>query len=156
MGVCNCSMFCCTLLYVHFSIAIILMGKRELIALLNLSSWCLVMVERLFLTVPRGCLQFVIVVFPDHTHLLLLLNSTTEKRGFTLINKLFLVFFGHNDHHGLCLAQNKNRKYRRSACTCFFQNLSKLPLSSRIVRMSDSNIFFRCYQTDKMSINKLS
>ena len=69
MGVCNCSMFCCTLLYVHSSIAIILMGKRELIALRNLSSWCLVMVERLFLTVPRGCLQFVIVVFPDHTHL---------------------------------------------------------------------------------------
>ena len=30
------------------------------------------MVERLFLTVPRGCLQFVIVVFPDHTHLLFL------------------------------------------------------------------------------------
>ena len=49
-----------------------LMGKRELIALLNLSSWCLVMVEQLFLAVPRGCLQFVIVVFPDHTHLLFL------------------------------------------------------------------------------------
>ena len=73
MGVCNCSMFCCTLLYVHSSIAIILMGKRELIALLNLSSWCLVMVERLFLAVPRGCLQFVIVVFPDHTHLVFLM-----------------------------------------------------------------------------------
>ena len=28
------------------------------------------MVERLFLAVPRGCLQFVIVVFSDHTHLL--------------------------------------------------------------------------------------
>ena len=68
-------MFCCTLLYVHSSIAIILMGKRELIALLNLSSWCLVMVERLFLAVPLGCLQFVIVVFPDHTHLLFLLLS---------------------------------------------------------------------------------
>ena len=68
MGVCNFSMFCCTLLYVHSSIAIILMGKRELVALLNLSSWCLVMVERLFLAVPRGCLRFVIVVFPDHTH----------------------------------------------------------------------------------------
>ena len=68
-------MFCRTLLYVHFSIAIILIGKRELIALLNLSSWCLVMVERLFLTVPRGCLQFVIVVFPDHTHLLFLPKS---------------------------------------------------------------------------------
>ena len=76
MGVCNCSMFCCTLLYVHSSIAIILMGKRELVALLNLSSWCLVMVERLFLTVPQGCLRFVIVVFPDHTHLLFLLCVT--------------------------------------------------------------------------------
>ena len=72
MVVCNCSMFCCMLLYVHSSIAIILMGKKELIALLNLSSWCLVMVERLFLAVPRGCLRFVIVVFPDHTHLLFL------------------------------------------------------------------------------------
>ena len=75
MGVCNCSMFCCALLYVHSSIAIILMGKRELIALLNLSSWCLVMVERLFLAVPRGCLQFVIVEFPDHTHLLFLVEK---------------------------------------------------------------------------------
>ena len=72
MGVCNCSMFCCTLLYVHSSIAFILMGKRELVALLNLSSWCLVMVERLFLAVPRGFLRFVIVVFPDHTRLLFL------------------------------------------------------------------------------------
>ena len=44
--------------------------KTELIALLNLSSWCLVLVEWLFLAVPQGCLQFVIVVFPDHTHLL--------------------------------------------------------------------------------------
>ena len=78
MGVCNCSMFCCTLLYVHSSIAIILMGKRELIALLNLSFWCLVMVERLFLAVPLGCLQFVIVVFPDQTHLLFLaVNDST-------------------------------------------------------------------------------
>ena len=42
--------------------------KRELVALLNLSPWCLVMVEWLFLAVPWGCLQFVIVVFPDHTH----------------------------------------------------------------------------------------
>ena len=28
------------------------------------------MVERLFLAVPWGCLRFVIVVFPDYTHLL--------------------------------------------------------------------------------------
>ena len=72
MEVCNCSMFSCTLLYVHSSIAIILTGKREQVVLLNLSSWCLVMVEWLFLAVPRGCLRFVIVVFPDHTHLLFL------------------------------------------------------------------------------------
>ena len=75
MGVCNCSMFCCTLLYVHSSIAIILMGKRELAALVNLSSWCLMMVERLFIAVPGRCLQFVIVVFPDHTHLLFFLSQ---------------------------------------------------------------------------------
>ena len=87
MGVCNCSMYCCTLLYVHSSIAIILMGKRELIALLNLSSWCLVMVERLFLTVPRGCLQFVIVVFPDHTHLLFLVRIMAKIDNSTLCGR---------------------------------------------------------------------
>ena len=39
------------------------MGKRELIALLSLSSWCLVVVVWLFLAVSWVCLQFVIVVF---------------------------------------------------------------------------------------------
>ena len=95
MGVCNCSMYCCTLLYVHSSIAIILMGKRELIALLNLSSWCLVMVERLFLTVPRGCLQFVIVVFPDHTHLLFLsppVKYFTDRSKAVLFCGSFMFF----------------------------------------------------------------
>ena len=82
VGVCNCSMFCCTLLCVRSSIAIILMGKKELVALLNLSSWCTVMVERLFLAVPQGCLRFVIVVFPDHTHLLL----------FTIRRKIYAVY----------------------------------------------------------------
>ena len=86
MGVCNCPMFCCTLLYVHSSIAIILMGKRELIALPNLSFWCLVMVERLFLAVPLGSLQFVIVVFPDHTHLLFLMWLGFSKARYSRIN----------------------------------------------------------------------
>ena len=80
MGVCNCSVFCCMLLYVHSSIAIILMGKREMVALLNSSSWCLVMVEGLFLAVQWGCLWFLIVVFPDHTHLLFFeIESVTFK-----------------------------------------------------------------------------
>ena len=86
-------MFCCTLLYVHFSIAIILMGKRELIALLNLSSWCLVMVERLFLTVPRGGLQFVIVVFPDHTHLLFLYQYFILNYRREIVFTFFIRFF---------------------------------------------------------------
>ena len=91
MGVCNCSMFCCTLLYVHSSIAIILMGKRELVALLNLSSWCLMMVEGLFRAVPRGCLWFVIVVFPDHTPLLFLnlTLSQTPKTGFLATRPIY-------------------------------------------------------------------
>ena len=38
MGFCNCSMFWRALLYVHSSFAIIMMGKRGLVALLSLSS----------------------------------------------------------------------------------------------------------------------
>ena len=88
MRVCNCSMFCCTLLYVHSSFAIILMGKRELVALLSLSSWWLVIVVRLFLAVPWVCLKFVIMLFPYHTHLLSLsplVDSCLHKfkRGFS-------------------------------------------------------------------------
>ena len=49
--------------------------RRELVDLLSLSSWCLVMVAGLFLAMPWVCLGFVIVVFPDHTHLLLLTNK---------------------------------------------------------------------------------
>ena len=71
MGVCNCSMFCCTLLYVHSSIAIIAIACEEeragCFAIFFLPG---VSVEWLFLAVPWGCLRFVIVVFPDHTHLL--------------------------------------------------------------------------------------
>ena len=75
MGVCNCSMFCCTLLYVHSSFAVNLMAKSELVVLLSLSSWCLEINMWLFLTVPCVCLQFVIVVFPDHNHLLFFTNE---------------------------------------------------------------------------------
>ena len=82
MGFCICSMFCCVLRYVHSSFGIILIGKRELFVLLSWFSWCLVVVVWLILAVPWLCLQFVIVVFPNHTHLLLLkdpCNSTLFK-----------------------------------------------------------------------------
>ena len=77
VGFCNCSMFCYALLYVLSSFATVLMGKRELVALLSLSSWCLVIVLCLFLAVPWVCLQFVIVVFPDLTRILFLFADFT-------------------------------------------------------------------------------
>ena len=49
MGFCNYSMFYCALRYVRASFAIILLGKRELVASLSLSSWCLMIVVWLFL-----------------------------------------------------------------------------------------------------------
>ena len=56
-------MLCCALLFCnHLDV------EKELVALLSLSSWRLVVVVWLFLTVPLVCLQFVIVVFPDHIH----------------------------------------------------------------------------------------
>ena len=84
VGVYNCSMFCFTLLYVPSSIAIILMEKRELVALLSLSSWCLVIAVWLFLAVSWVRLRFAIIVFPDHTHLL-----------FLQILKLFMIQLGY-------------------------------------------------------------
>ena len=43
-----------------------------MVALLSLFSWCLAMVVWLFLAVLWVCLQFVIVVIPDHSYLLFL------------------------------------------------------------------------------------
>ena len=83
MGFCNCCMFCCTFLYVPSNFSIILMGKRELAALLGLSSWCLVIVVWLFLELPWVGLQFVIVVFPDHTHLLFVKRLYFTKNPFS-------------------------------------------------------------------------
>ena len=49
------------------------------------------MVERLFLSVPRGCLQFVIVVVPDHTHLLFCTCSFRSERFPDLVKSCVLV-----------------------------------------------------------------
>ena len=58
--------------FVHISFAIILKRKRKLVVLLLLSYRYIVTINNmwLFLTVSRVGLQYVIVVFPDHTHLL--------------------------------------------------------------------------------------
>ena len=86
-------MFCCALPCVHSSFAIILMVKRELVALLFLSSWCLVGVVWLFHTVPRACLQFVILIFPDNTHLLFLVDMAqgTEAKCVSIFG--FNIFY---------------------------------------------------------------
>ena len=72
---------CYALLYVHSSFAIIVKRKRKLAALLLLSFRCLATVNVwwLFLTVPWVGLQCVNVVFPDHTHLLFLLQKRNIK-----------------------------------------------------------------------------
>ena len=54
------------------------------------------MVEWLFLVVPRGCLRFVIVVFPDHTHLLFLAvvgPTVAQIEVFFISNYLRVVRF---------------------------------------------------------------
>ena len=72
VGVLCVSLFCYTLLCAQSCFAIILKRKRKLVALLLLSYRCIVtiIVLRLFLTAPCIGLQYVIVVFLDHAHLL--------------------------------------------------------------------------------------
>ena len=71
-SVCVYTLFCYAVLDIISSFAIILMRKREMDALLIVSFRCIVTVGvlSLFLAMLWVCLQCVIVVFPDHTHLL--------------------------------------------------------------------------------------
>ena len=72
MGYLCLSLFCCTLLCVHSSFAIIIKRKRKLVALLLLSYRCIVTINVLwlFLAMTWVVMQCVIVAFPDHTHVL--------------------------------------------------------------------------------------
>ena len=80
-------------------------GEERAGCFARLSFWCLRIVVWLFLTMPWVCLQFVIVVFPDHTHLqfltfLVLQSSHWGKEscllyfGFLLEVMWLLVFCG--------------------------------------------------------------
>ena len=80
-------MFCCALLYAHSSFAIILMGKRELVAMLS----CVFLVA---VVVSWVCLQFVIVAFPYHTYLLFL--SMCIVREISIIHACTFNFLHHN------------------------------------------------------------
>ena len=79
------------------------MGKIELDALLSLSSWCLVVVVWLFIAVSMGCLQFVIVVFPDHNRLLFLVINL--KILLSAIKEWNTAWIACNSLHALLLTQ---------------------------------------------------
>ena len=73
VGVLSLSLSCFALLCVHSSFAIILKRKRKLVTLLLFLIDVLIVTLNVlwhFLTVPWVGLQFVIVVYTDHTHLL--------------------------------------------------------------------------------------
>ena len=90
---CIC-LFRYALLCVHSSFAIILKRKRKLLALLLLTYRCFVTnnVQWLCLTMSWVCLQYLIVIFPDHTHLLLghKLQFTTKNINIALHDTLLL------------------------------------------------------------------
>ena len=44
------------------------------------------MVERLFLALPWGCLRFVVVVFPDHTHYFGMVSKNILLAGLNLLH----------------------------------------------------------------------
>ena len=65
------------LCFVVRNLVSILVLQSSLVAFLCMSCWCLIIVVLLFLTMQSVCLQFVIVVFPDHTHFLFLAKQQT-------------------------------------------------------------------------------
>ena len=76
-GVLCLSLFCCALLFVHFSMHH-LDEKEKSVSLMLFSSYRSITTTHviwLFLTVPWVGLQCATVVFPDHTHLLFIIYS---------------------------------------------------------------------------------
>ena len=69
------------------------------------------MVERLFLAVPQGCLQFVIVVFPDHTHLLFL-------SGFCLYLSLLPYSVNKSNECSFCIHADSSASMLESYAIC--------------------------------------
>ena len=80
VGVLCLPLFCYAVFSVFPNFAIILMGKRELVALTcSVFLMCVpVSVLWFFLTVPWVGLQCVIGVFPHHTHLLFLRRAVAQ------------------------------------------------------------------------------
>ena len=85
------------------------------------------MAEWLFLAVPWGCLWFMIVVFPDHTHLLFLGSIGTNEELFKksinrhatclFVNVMGCTFPPQNNPKKLCSAWKTSLSF-----TKYFQN----------------------------------
>ena len=88
MGVCNCSMFCCMILYVHYSFAIILMGEER--AGCFAYTFVFLVSRDCCVALPRGAMGLSAVCdcgFPDHTHQLfyieqISINTQIDRNGF--------------------------------------------------------------------------
>ena len=97
MVFCNCSIFCFALLCIHSSFAIISIGKRELAAF---SLFVFLVSHNCCVALPHdamSCLQFVISVFPDHTHLLfwmLVIVTQAILHFFLRVTLLCFTLFG--------------------------------------------------------------
>ena len=72
VGVCSCSVFFLYVALCPFWVCSHLGGEEGTGCVAWFVFLCLVVVVWLFLAVPWICLRFVIVVFPDPTHLLFL------------------------------------------------------------------------------------
>ena len=98
---------------------------RERVALLSLSSWCLVIVVWLFLAVLWVYLQFVIVVFPDHTHLLFF-QSWSGSKLFDLLTVSLKEFFEKVNFEKSQHTTTKAWKIRPNKKKCFSGPLSSV------------------------------
>ena len=146
VGVLCLSLFCYIILCVHFSFAIILKRKRKLVALLLLSFRCIVTLNVLwlFLKVPCVCLQYMLVVFLDHTHLLFvcLYAKISHWRkhlhaadGFNIQNCQMILFRSRRKVKYICITASGYSIPTLSACThldkddsfCHFQTELYIP-----------------------------
>ena len=84
----------------------------------------MVIVVRFFLTMPQVCLQFVIVVFPDHTHLFYcsadadeMLRSWVSHRKLHCLSKCRLQF-SNQEFLKTNLIKSKTNAKIRATCFC--------------------------------------
>ena len=111
------------------------MGKRELVTVLSLSSWCLVIAVWLFVTVPRVCLQLVIMVVPGYTHFFdSSLESSAGKYLTCDTKSLISRPYRLHDFNPLCTSDPKCVMWQTARCMTI-----RLVLSSTLANVGKGN-----------------